>query len=168
VANSGGGKERVKRRIVQLSNDTTANYRVAIDHCPHCDKKFSFQRWERQAHTLILEPRIVKRDCVAVMAECPGCFENSWHHYRMSEFKWGHEDWPKSWRDAVAETRRFQTANALIDWKNSLCCNCSQLEKAEISTTAYRNCEIGSGSPSVQCGSFVQISSLNLREVKSA
>lgn len=155
----------MRRRIVELSNDTTANYRVTIDHCPHCDKKFSFQRWQRAAHTLILEPRIMKRDCVAVMAECPNCFENSWHHYRMSEFRWGHEDWPKSWREAALKLRAAQTAEALNDWNNSLCRNCSQLEKVDISTTAYRNCERGSGPPVRECGSYVQIARIELSEV---
>jgi hypothetical protein len=107
----------VKRRIVRVSNDTAANYRVGVDYCPHCEAKFSYGRWERAAHTLILEPRIQKNGCVAVMAECPKCFENSWHHYRMSEFRWGHEDWPKAWREVVTDLFRKQTAQAQSDWQ---------------------------------------------------
>ncbi len=147
----------MKRRIVSVSNDTTRNYRVAIDLCPHCNSKFTYQQWERAAHTLILEPRIIKNGHVAVMAECLKCFENSWHHYRMSEFTWNHEGWPKSWRETVLKLRAAQVANALNDWQRSLCSNCHNLEKAEINTHAWRNCTVGSGPALQACTSFLQI-----------
>lgn len=100
---------------------------------------------------------MIKNGHVAVMAECPKCFENSWHHYEMRGFNWGHEGWPKVWREAVLKLRTFQTSNAQLEWQTSLCANCKKLEKGEVDTHAWRSCEIGSGPAEAKCDAFVQI-----------
>lgn len=69
------------RRIVRLGNDTWQNARRAIDRCCFCDfKSKEFSDWDDWAHTLILEPHVYKNGCVAIMSECPKCFESSCHH----------------------------------------------------------------------------------------
>ena len=90
--------------ILRKGNDTWQNARRGVWVCPFCGfnpPSDDWDLWEKHATKLILYPRIWKRWCVAIFAECPKCFEESWLHYRASMFSWTYEEFPKNWHDAI-------------------------------------------------------------------
>jgi hypothetical protein len=146
----------MKKRIVQTGNDTQANHRADFRTCPLCSFEMPPAQWDRAATTLILAPLVFRSGAVAVMSECPKCFEGSWVHETMgmAEFR---EDWPAKWREAVAKLERTVKLQALRDWGASLCHRCRKLESGEVNHHAWRHCPIGSGPAAKACSAFEEL-----------
>ena len=141
------------KRIVQSGSDRLGNYRVSHLDCPHCDYSMKFEDWRKAATTLILNPRIQKTGNVAVMSECPKCFEGSWTHYSYDYFH-GFSTWSEKWKKVVQKIEAEVKLKALRDWAKGLCGKCALLKSGSVSCTTNRHCEIGSGPVRFECRAF--------------
>ena len=156
--------EQRPHRIVRLGNDTWQNARRAIDRCCFCSfKSKEFSDWDDWAHTLILEPRVYKNGCVAIMSECPECFESSWVH---CETRWLHPNLPEDWQEAIKKRHIELTIAAAREWAKGLCGNCKWLTKVSIDTQAWRHCKVGSGPSLTECEKFKPLATAKRKAAK--
>lgn len=134
-------------------------HRNDFETCPHCNHKYSTKTWERAAIDLILDPVSCVSDRLAIVSECPGCFEKSWVHENFSSITYGSEDrkYPKSWAKAAEDEDKARKLQALRDWGKGLCWHCNKLEEGTVERHAWRHCSVGSGPPETKCGSFDEL-----------
>jgi hypothetical protein len=135
----------VKRSIVSVGVEPYNEHREDFRSCPHCDFKAETEVWENAATTLVLEPRCYKKACVAIISECPKCFQPSWVHEPMDCFNDYTNRWPKKWVESVNKREAVVRLKALRDWAFSLCGKCAHLESGEVNCGTYRRCKRGCG-----------------------
>lgn len=104
-----------KKHIVQTSNDTFQNHRRDFETCPHCSHKMDSDEWEKIASVLVLNPKCYRAGCVAIISECPKCFESSWVHEQMRSFLYL-DSWPSDWKDSVINLEKYVKLKSLRDW----------------------------------------------------
>ncbi len=146
----------VGRRIVESGGDPYNEHRAGITTCPHCDHEMHYDEWKKCSHTLVMNPGCYKSGHVALVAECPACFKNSWVHRDMTRFT-RFDALPEEWNNRVHAKSAADKLNALRDWGRGLCWRCSRLESAEIGHHAYRYCTVGMGAPATECEMFAEI-----------
>lgn len=119
-------------------------------HCPNCDHRMDYEEWDKAAVMLVLHPLCWKHGAVAVVSECPKCFDKSWTHESMDNFS-SYSDWPENWCEAVQKLAANERLKALREWGASICHTCKHLESGKIDYVAWRHCIIGSGGPEKKC-----------------
>lgn len=138
-------KAAVKHKLRQSwSHDHP--HRATFTSCPHCEEQVEQSIWDKCAHTLVLNPQYYRVDSVEVVAECPKCHESSWLHYTSSHLTYI-DCFPEEWKVAVKKQQAALHLLALRTWGAGICWKCKHLEKATLSTHAYRYCKRGSGGP---------------------
>lgn len=142
-----------KRLIVHTGTDRYETHRGDFTTCPNCGHVMEIDKWDKSATTLVLHPRCYKNGCVAIISECPKCFEPSWVHYHMQSFEWN-ERWPKPWREAVVNLEAATKLTALRDWGASICHRCKHLSEGKVDYHAWRTCIIGTGPAERECNRF--------------
>lgn len=140
----------MKKRIVTSSSDNHLNHRGDFETCPHCDKKFKSDIWDKAAHTLIRAPHCYKSGCVAIMSECPKCFENSWVHHKVDMFEYD-DAWPQKWKEKATLIGDMWKLAAVRALANSLCGKCVHLTSCSVEFHAYRQCKKGMGCVETEC-----------------
>jgi hypothetical protein len=129
-------------------------HRSNFTSCPHCEAEFDHTKWLQQS--VILVNTIVQRKhgSIAVISECPHCFEKSWVH---QEIKFTHFDMyglPKEWDKAAADELGRRQVESMRAWSTSLCVNCKHLKGVSELTHPWRNCIKGSGPVETECDKF--------------
>ena len=147
-----------KRKIVNDGQDRSENHRSDFETCPDCGHSMPWREWNETATTLILNPYCSKSGHVAVMSECPKCFEPSWVHVAMGGWEYRFEQWPNKWVEVVDELENAVKLQAVRDCAFSLCGKCVKLTSMTVKHSAYRHCEIGMGPVRSECELFVEIS----------
>ena len=142
----------VLRRIVSSFDERQSNHRGDFETCPHCYYEMEPVEWEKAATILILEPRMFRAGSIAIMTECPQCFEASWVHERYSAFHFG--EWPDGWQQAVKRIEDANKLKALRDWGKGICHQCRHLESGTVEFHAWRHCVKGCGPPETTCDRF--------------
>lgn len=132
---------RRRQRVVSSGADKGVAHRVDFSTCPECEHrdwqnatKLSHEEWMKRAVTLVLEPVIWKGGCVAVISECPKCFELSWVHQRFSSIYWATEWFPAEWRNRARKLSDTLKLEAEAQLSASLCTGCLHLKRP---TTDY-------------------------------
>lgn len=146
----------MRKRIAQLGTTLRENHRADFETCPHCQRRFDADKWDSSATTLILSPSCYKSGCVAIVSECPSCFEPSWVHQSMSCVRYLSQ-WPEKWRNAVEKREAVVKLQALRDWGSGICHRCVHLESGKVEHNAWRSCVIGTGPPRPSCEKFEPI-----------
>ncbi len=144
------------RRVVASGAERQTNHRTDFKHCPSCDHAMENRQWDAAAVTLVLEPAYYKAGCVAIVSECPKCFEPSWVHANMSGFAWD-DVWPDDWKAAVEEREAVVKLVALRDWGAGLCHSCKHLTSGKVNYHAWRHCMRGSGPATKTCDDYTPI-----------
>lgn len=132
-------------------------HRVNFTNCPHCEAEFDHTKWLQQAVVLVNTIVQCKHGAVAVISECPHCFERSWVH---NDIKFTHFEMyglPKEWDKAAADELGRRQVSSIQDWAASICVNCRQLKGVHDLTHAWRNCIKGSGPVEAKCDKFKAI-----------
>jgi hypothetical protein len=115
--------------------------------------------WDKVATTLILNPRNYKAGSVAILSECPKCFEESWVHHPMDSFDWG--EYPKAWKECVKKLEKEVKLQAVREWGKCLCHKCSNLKEAKIEYNCRISCSGDYGSIScnaeMECEHFKEL-----------
>lgn len=152
-----------KRTIRSSWPTPIREHRERFSKCPHCDHDEDYVKWLNDAHTLILEPSCSKRGSVAVVTDCPKCFEPSWLHRQFEDF---HEvyvgvpevpQFPPAWRNRVSKHAAAVHLSVIREWKNGLCGGCKKLESGEMKYSAWRTCGIGSGPIQTACDKYQEV-----------
>lgn len=149
-------RPKVQKKIVTSGADVGLGHREDFETCPDCNHRMKSEEWDKTALVLVLEPRIWKSSAVAVVSECPKCFEKSWVHARMDGFRWN-DAFPQDWKDRVKALEESTRLAALRDWGASLCWNCKHLESGKIDFHAWRHCKRGSGPALKECDIYEPI-----------
>lgn len=147
----------MKRRIVQSRKLSNEDHRSTFENCPHCDHVMKSRQWNKLAEVLVLEPIPWRSGAVAIISECPKCFEHSWVHMPMDCFTDYNDEYIKTWKEAVKELQKIVKLEALRRWGRGLCYRCTKLKAGKIDHTAFRECEIGFGSVQTECDEFVEL-----------
>lgn len=148
------------KRIVNSSADAHIRHRETLHSCPYCDHipPKPYEWWDKNAETLVLYPAHVKVGHVALITECPKCFEKSWAHEAMHNFQ-PYKDyiWPVEWIRKVGEIYAKIRLDALRAWAFGLCGRCHLLDNGSVDEHAWRNCVKGSGPPQTECDRFEEV-----------
>ena len=145
---------KTQKRIVLSSNqDRQTNHRADFKTCPHCDYEMEHDEWHKVAVTLVLQPRNYKSGSVAVLSECPKCFEKSWTHESMDCFAY-HDEFPQAWIDRVDKLAKQTKLYALRAWGSGICHSCMHLSSGTIDYHAWRSCILGSGPVQKDCEDY--------------
>ncbi len=140
--------------IVQSGLDRNENHRGDFETCPCCMAKIKMDQWHTYAKVLILDPYCYKAGRVAVMAECPKCFEGSWVHIPMGHWKYSYPEWPEAWWSAVEKREKEVKLSAIRSCAFGLCGKCAKLNEMSVDHHAYRKCAIGYGPSLDECEHF--------------
>lgn len=143
-------------KIVTTGKDSYENHRGDFTTCPHCDVRYEYSIWEKNTHTLVLNPRCYKAGSVALLSECPACFKSSWVHENISLFGLS-ETWPKKWIERVDELGKQLKISAARKWAKSLCVNCKHLTEIKIEYSEYRHCKRGCGPTETECDTYEKL-----------
>lgn len=130
----------LKRRVVS-SLDPSIEHRGGITRCPHCDH--DSDDWERTAVVLVTSTVFGKHGSLAVVNECPKCFEKSWIHQPFSFFEALHEMYPKDWMKAADAEHTKRHVAAVSEFADSLCAKCKHLRALECDTLPIVRCTYG-------------------------
>ncbi len=153
-----------RKTICQSGPTLVAEHRSDFESCPSCGHKRDYVFWRKAAVTLILEPSCIKSNSVAVVSECPKCFEPSWVHERIDGFDW--DDWPEKWKERVKEFAAAIKLKALREWGAGICWRCENLASGEIEYHAWRHCVKGCGPPEKKCDRFIELPTLKLNDME--
>ena len=143
----------MKREIHRSGTEDYRDHRADFQTCPHCDYKMDTQKWARTAHILILEPHNFKAGSIAIVTECPNCYEDSWVHQPMDSFEYA-DRFPMKWKEAVHKQEKKVRLQALRDWAAGLCGRCKDLQEGSVSYTTRRACPLGFGGVETECDKF--------------
>ena len=149
---------RPSKKINQSGADIGLGHRADFTTCPSCDQRMTNEEWDAAATILVLEPRSPRAGAVAVVSECPKCFESSWVHFKMSGFEW-YGKFPPDWIEAVEKHDEMMLAKAIIEWKNSLCRTCAHRKGKPHEYNNWRNCVDGGkglGGPETECDKYLK------------
>ena len=115
-----------------------------------------YKEWDDASVMLVLHPQYFKLGYVAIVSECPKCFDKSWTHESMDNF--GHySDWPENWCEEVNKLAAAERLKALRDWGGGICHTCKNLESGKIDYVAWRHCIAGSGTPVKKCPKYKKV-----------
>lgn len=140
-------------RIVRSYHCDNASHRSDFRSCPHCDHRLDSDDWDKLSSVLVLDEVQHKHGSVAIVAECPACFESSWVHRPIDSF-YSFQGWPDGWVEAAQQERDRRSVQSARDWSAGLCGRCSLLESAVLDTRAWRTCPVGSGPVYTECARF--------------
>lgn len=140
----------LKRKIVFSLDTAAVDHRADFEHCPSCDKKFSGEKWDAQATALVLGIVHGKHGSLAVVSECPACFEKSWVHQCFSTFRIT-DDFPSDWKDVAAKEEACRHLEALRTFCDSQCSRCAHLRKLECETLPIVECAFGKKGEHEKC-----------------
>lgn len=152
-----GGNSNMKKSIKPNADHGLAHLED-LQTCPHCDVQRELYDWHKHAVHLVLEPRVYKAGHVAVVMECPSCFNRCWLHCHMSRFA-AHAEWPKNWVDAVKDKLQAVMDAAAREWQASLCRTCKRLEGTPSPYNNWRSClhgGMGIGPPRTICDRYIK------------
>ena len=142
-----------KQKIVTSGSDRQENHRADFETCPNCGHRMEHEEWKKYDTTLILSPRCIRVNSVAVMSECPKCFVGSWVHEQMNMFSFNLH-FPETWKKKVKELEEATKLKAARDWGKGLCWNCKHLQSAKIDYNTWRTCILGMGPAETKCSKF--------------
>ena len=151
---AGGG---MKKEIISTWECTVHDHLGDFETCPHCDFKQDFSKWEKGASKLVINEIGGKHGSVVIVMVCPKCFEHLWVHVRIPFSKYDIAEYPEDWIEATIKEDSKRRLRALRQWKEGLCGNCKYLEGANIGTSAYRYCKIGSGPVEEECEKYEKL-----------
>lgn len=141
----------MKKKVVGSWDCRNENHREDFETCPFCGTEYSIKRWDKQAVILVTDIVMGKHGYLAIVAECPKCFEKSWIHH---SFLYEYSDFPKKWIKASSEERGKRELKALRDWKRGLCGACKNLESGTVTTTTRSYCKGRSGGVETKCKNY--------------
>lgn len=120
-------------------------HRVGVDSCPHCGKGFNYDLgpWEKSATHVVLDIVHGKHGSIAVVSECPECFEKSWLHFTSSSFGDFANEFTEEIRLAARKELDRRHLGAVVTFVNSLCAGCKHLRKLECDTLPIVRCTYG-------------------------
>ncbi len=118
-------------------------HRVGITHCPHCDEKFEHEEWCKTAIAIVTDVVHGKHGSIAVVNECPKCFEKSWVHESDSAFHAYMNWYPKEWTEVAEKVYAARHLAALRRYNDSLCATCEHLRALECKTLPITRCTYG-------------------------
>jgi hypothetical protein len=144
---------RLKRRIIYEGTESLQDHREDFETCPNCDYKMPSKKWDKIAHTLVLNPAFQKSHSVSILSDCPKCFEMSWVHWPLDAFYYN-GPFPELWVDAIEaeQVKRIEAAKQLV--KKSLCKRCKKRKGDFAKYNGWRHCVCGSGEPKTECNEF--------------
>ena len=145
------------KQIFTSGIENYEDHREDFETCPSCDFKMDSEKWDKIAHTLILEPKFYRKGSVATISDCPECSKSSWVHQWIDSFS-NYSNWPKKWQKAATKRGEKLKLQALREWAFSLCGKCKLLTGATIDYHAYRHCKNGSSGPATkECSNFKMV-----------
>ena len=125
-------------------------HRAGITSCPHCgfissrgDIARSCDVWAEKAKTLVLDTVHGKHGSVAVVSECPECFELSWVHQPFSFFSEWMDIYSVAWKRAANAEHTRRHMDAVHTFADSLCAKCQHLRSLECDTLPIVQCTFG-------------------------
>ncbi len=146
---------RRRRLVTGSSLDIAQNHRGDLETCPHCSHVPPEDRsWYGRGLILVLQPRVQRANSVALLSDCPKCFELSWVHVQIDSVKYAVANCPADWVLAVENLERTKKLQALRDWGAGICHRCARLDSGTVDYKAWRNCDIGMGPPETKCNKF--------------
>lgn len=146
----------VVREIRSSWDCTIYNHRGSLDCCPFCQFEQKIKEWHKQASILVVAEIQGVHRSVAIVTECPKCFEKSWVHIEMS-FSTYDSCYSKSWIEAIRKEYDKRCLSALREWKKGICGECALLTGGEITTHAWSLCDGRSGGVEIKCDRFQEI-----------
>ena len=147
---------RPSKKINQSGADIGLGHRADFATCPDCGHRMTNEEWDMAATVLVLEPWCHRAGAVAVVSECPKCFESSWVHFRMNSFGRYDDKFPIDWIEAVEKHDEMMLAKAVIEWKNALCRTCVHLKDKPTEYNNWRHCIVGIGGPVTECDKYLK------------
>lgn len=155
------------RRMVHSGADMGIQHRECVTSCPNCRHQppDQYNWWRKNAETLVLYPAHWKTGNVALITECPKCFEKSWIHEPMDNFRPYNTDvFPIEWIKKVEEILAQIRLDALREWAFGLCGRCKHLESGTVNERTWRYCDkIHGGSAVMECDLFEEIEKKKIR-----
>ncbi len=143
-------------RITRHYHCDNASHRVDFEHCPHCEHRVDIRGWQALSTILVLDEVFCKHGALAIVAECPKCFEPSWVHHPIDSF-YEFQGWPPEWIEAAQKEHDRRNVAAAREWATGLCGRCGLLEAGQMTTHAWRQCPLGSGPVRTECERFTPI-----------
>jgi hypothetical protein len=135
-------KKPIVRKIL-LSLPSNVTHRVGVTICPHCGDNIEHEDWMKGAVAMIKDIVYGKHGSIAVIAECPKCFEKSWVHESETAFS-DYMDWyPEDWKKAAKKVYAARHLSALRHFCDSLCATCVHLRNLECKTLPIIKCTYG-------------------------
>lgn len=126
-------------------------YRKGVSDCPFCDFEEKFREGKRwfsasqiRAVHFVDDGFLYKKGQAILVSECPKCFKNSFHHWRLESLL--HEKWADNEKveDEIARLQQI----TLDEWDSSLCKRCSVPKKLDMNQFGFWvNCGGRSGPP---------------------
>lgn len=145
-----------RKRIISSFEYGRYNHRSLIDICPCCREEYDITIWMEQAYIFVREIVGGKHGYVALISECPKCFESSWCHFTIP-FSSYRDQFSEKWKEESQKVHSSRRVQALRDWKNGLCGLCTKLEDGEVDTTDRRSCVKGMGGAETECDLFEEV-----------
>ncbi len=154
-------KARKKSDERTLTRDSRAcsvhSHRPDFRHCPHCDEVTEHEDWLKRARVLVIAVVYGKHGSIAVLSDCPKCFEKSWVHQdiqHVGRFMGELYGWPEEWTKAAEAEHSRRHLEGIRELDGSLCQSCAKLQTMEITTHVWRNCGAGCGGPLKECMAY--------------
>lgn len=149
--------ERPAKCVVRSTLPDGVCHRPDLEHCPNCEHRMAPEDWEKAATVFVTGEVHGKHGSGAVATECPSCFKLSWVHMRLDVFQYS--EFPDKVHVAMAAELRRRQLGALRDAGRGLCFRCAKLRGGNVTTNAWRECDIGSGPVTDDCDKFVEAKS---------
>lgn len=131
-------------------------HREDFHTCPHCDYDLDSEEWYKVAVMLVVAEVFGKHSSLAILSECPKCFENSWVHCELK-----HLDtlsylykFPKAWEEAADKEYDRRHLLAIRELDGALCLSCKHISQLSIGTWCHGRCNLGYGCPTKECAEY--------------
>jgi hypothetical protein len=150
--------EPKRKRKVMSSLPKTAHHRSDFVTCPHCEEELEQDLWDKKATILVTSIVHAKHGSVAVVSECPTCFELSWVHRALISFDVYYDEIAPEWIGIANEELDKRRIASIREWATSLCINCAHVKNASSDTSSHRSCIRGFGpAEQTECEKFIRL-----------